>query len=149
MPQSKHLQTRDAVAAAIAAARPALDGGVHTNRNFLLATGVMAQVHVNLAGSDPQGDDPVITGAPRDWSTDLEVVILTRKDNGVEAADAADAIWVDAYAAVMADQSLGGLAWELVPGRVDVESEEADTSVCRLTWNLAVHHRTTNNVLTS
>lgn len=145
MTASMHLQIRDRVAAALTAP----DGGVHTNRNFLLATGIDTQIHVNFRSSDPLGDSEIYTGAPRDWATDLEIVVLTRKTQGVEASDAADAQWVAIYGAVMADQTLGGLAWEVLPGHVELEDAEADTSVCRLTWTLTVHHRTTNNVLTA
>lgn len=146
MTASLQLQIRDAVAALLAGL--AVDGGVETNRDLVLATGVMSQVHVSLRSSEAI-DAEVYTGAPRDWATSIEVVILTRKNAGVEASDAADALWAAAYQAVMADQTLGGLAWELLPGRSDIEDAETDTSVCRLTWTLTVHHRTSNNVLTS
>jgi hypothetical protein len=148
MSSSKHVQIRACAAALIAAIESPPDGGVLQNRDFALATGVTSQIHVNFRGTDPLADDPVFTGAPRDWATDLELVIIARKDGSVEASDVADALWVDAYAAVMADQTLGGLAWEIDPGRVDVEDGEADTSLCRLTCLLKVKHRTANNVLT-
>jgi hypothetical protein len=146
MATSKQLQIRSGVAALVAAAC-SVDGGVHQNREYDLATGKTAQAHVNFTRTFPV-DQMVYTAHPRDWATEIELKFLTRKNGSVEATDAADALWVAAYGAVMADQSLGGLAWELLPGEATVEDAQGDTSLCRLTWTLTVHHRTTNNTLT-
>lgn len=143
---SKQLQIRAALAALLTASG-GIGALVFENRDFALATGVSAQVHVNLRSSEPF-DMLVYTDHPRDWRTEIEFVALTRKTGATEAGDAADALWVQIYQRVMADQGLGGLAWELLPGEATVEVDEADTSVARLTWLLTVNHRTTNNTLT-
>jgi hypothetical protein len=60
----------------------------------------------------------------------------------------ADAVWVDAWAIVMADQSLGGLVQAIDLAPVLRDRDEADTDVHCITWQFTVMHRTTNNVLT-
>lgn len=142
---SKQLQIRAALAALLVASLGSVS--VYQNREFSLANGVTSQVHVNLHSSEPV-DTVVFTDHPRDWRTVIEIVMLARKSGATEASDAADALWATAYAAVMADQTLGGLSWEIAPGEATVEVDEADTSLARLTWLLTVHHRTTNNTLT-
>lgn len=146
MAASRQLQLRTAVADLLVTMNP--DGGIHEDREFNLPVDKTAQVHVNFRMSQPLGD-MIYTSHPRDWRTEIEMVFLTRKSGAVEAADAADALWVQAYGLVMADQTLGGLAWEMLPGEASNVPDEADTSVCRLTWTLIVHHRTSNDTLTS
>jgi hypothetical protein len=141
---SKHLALRAAVATALAGVA---GGRVYQNRSFSLATGVESQVHVNFRQADPEKDSMSLAGRPLDWSTEIELVILARKIADQEAADAVDAIWVQAFAAVMADQTLGGLADYLVPGSASVDDGEGDTSTARLTWTLTVTHRTSNNAI--
>lgn len=145
---SKQLQIRAALAALLAAGG-GIGCSVFENRDFSLATGVAAQVHVNLRSSEPF-DMLVYTDHPRDWRTEMEFVVLTRKSGVTEASDAADALWVAIYQRLMAtaafDEALN--VWELLPGEATVDVDEADTSLARLTWLLTVHHRTTNNTLT-
>lgn len=141
MSNSKHLQLRAAVATALAGVA---EGRVYQNRSFTLATGVESQVHVNFRQADPD-KEVMYASHPVDWTTTIEVVILTRKIADQEAADAADAIWVDAFAAVMADQTLGGKADYLEPGTAIVDDGEGETSTARLTWSLTARHRTDSN----
>lgn len=142
---SKHLQIRAAVAAAIATVA---EQRVVQNRDFTLAKGVDSQVHVNFRGSDPDKVSMSLAGHPIDWSTEIEIQVLARKIADQEASDAADAIWAQLFALVMADQTLAGKADYLEPGSVDVEDAEGDTSTCRLTWTLTVRHRTDSNSIT-
>jgi len=144
MPASLHIQLRAAVAALLAGIGAE---AIFQNREFTLSNGKYSQVHVNLRSTRPE-DQVIFTSHPRDWATELEVVILTRKNGSVEASDAADSLWVAAYQALMADQTIGGRAWDLLPGEAEFEDAEGDTSLCRLTWLLTVHHRTSNNTLT-
>jgi hypothetical protein len=141
MANSKHLAIRAGAAAAVGTVA---GGRVHQNRQFTLAKGVVSQVHVNFRGSEPE---QVVQYAnhPRDWETDLQIVVLARKDGATEACDVVDALWVEIYGLLMADQSLGGLADYLVPQRVEVGDDQADTSVCRLEWFIQVRHRTADN----
>lgn len=146
MAASKQLQIRAALAALLVASL--VDVQVYENREFSLAQGVTSQVHVNLESSEPIGD-LVHTDHPRSWRTVFQFVMLARKDGTTEASDVADDLWVQVYQIVMADRTLNDLAWEMLPGEATVDVEEADTSVCRLTWMLTVHHNTINNTLTT
>lgn len=147
MANSKHLALRSAIAALMTAGTPLAGGNVLENRAFKLATGLASQLHVNFEGSETLA---LLLGldAPQDWESTFELRILTRKSGGMEAGDCADAIWTDAYARLMADQTLGGLAWELTPGEMSIDTAEGDTSVSELTWRFTVKHRTTNNTIT-
>lgn len=146
MSTSKHLGLRVAIAGLLTAG-PALAGGyVFQNRDYTLPTGRDAQVHVNLEKSDPI-DIHLGLDAPRDWESTVAIVVLARRSGSVEAADAADAIWTDAYARLAADQTLGGQVWDMLPGEMDTEPDEADTSITRLTWRLTLRHRTTNQTI--
>lgn len=144
MANSKQLQLRARVATVIAAVA---GGNVQQNREFNLPNNVASQVHVNFRSSQPEAVTMYVDH-PVDWSTLIEIVILTRAGT-VEASDAADALWVEIFGLVMADQSLGGLAAYLVPGGAEVDDAEADTSLCRLNWSIAVQHRTSNNSISS
>jgi hypothetical protein len=145
MATSKHMAIRAAVAALFAAATPLAGGRVFQNREYALGAGVASQIHVNRVESDPEGE--ILTGAPIDWQTELEVVIKARKSGGAEAEDVADEIWTEAYARLMADQSLGGLAMLLTQGQVTFGQDEADTDVAEIRWRFTVMHRTTNNAI--
>lgn len=145
MATSKHLAIRAAVAALFAAA-PALAGGrIFQNREYTLATGIDSQIHVNRVDSDPNVD--VLFGAPIDWQTQIEAVVKARRSGATEAEDVADAIWTDAYARLMADQGLGGLAMQVTQGAVSFGQDEADTDVAEITWRFAVMHRTDSNLI--
>jgi hypothetical protein len=119
---------------------------VYQNRDFDLATGVDSQVHVNFRRADPT-KAVMFSGHPLDWSSEIEIVMLARKVANQEAGDVVDAIWVQVFGLVMADQTLGGLADYLEPGTAEVENAEADTSTARLNWSITVQHRTANNVI--
>jgi hypothetical protein len=145
MAQSQQAAIRAAVAALMHAGTPLCGGRIHENRAFQLPQGAAAQLHVNYRQSDPERI--AFGGNPIDWTTEIELVIKTRAVGGVTAEDAADAIWVDAFARLMADQSLGGLVSDLQPGTAAAEDDQADTGTCRLTWSFTVQHRTEQNSL--
>lgn len=146
MAQSKHFALRDAIAALFATV-PAIAATIDCNRRFDLASGLNQQVHVNFAGTTAvqEQDQPVSTGRPRDWLTRYELTFLARKVGSDEAADVADAMWVEAFGRLMADRTLGGLAMDVIPADVEEpEIQEGETSGCRLTCFVLVLHRTTN-----
>lgn len=144
---SQQLQLRAAIAAALVAAEVLAENRIHEDRAFQQAIDVDKQLHVTFRESEP-AEEVLYEGHPIDWLSVFELTVLTRRAGGVEASDAADSVWAAAFAALMADQSLGGLADYLQPGPVSVEHAEADTSLCRLTWSFTLRHRTANNVLT-
>lgn len=148
MDQSAHLAIRAAIAALMLAGTPLASGRVHENRDFVLAQGIDSQVHVNFVRTLPS-EDELFTDQPRDWESEFELKFLTRASGGSQAHDVADALWVEAYARLMADQGLGGLVWDLQAGEAEVDTDEADTSVCRITWRFTCRHRTANNSIAS
>lgn len=141
-----HLGIRDAVAALYLAA-PALAGGrVYENREYALAIGVVSLIHVHRVRSVPE---QLLLGvdAPIDWVTDIRTRIAARKDDVTTAEAVADALAVAVYGRVMADQSLGGLVYELIPGPFEWDQDEADGTVVIVTWDIQVRHRTNNEVI--
>ena len=143
MTASKHFALTTAIVALFTAS-PALAGGrVFQNRTHPLATGVASQIHVNLGVSNPEAIQ--ITGAPVDWTTEIEIVVKTRATANAAAEAVSDAIWVDLYARVMADRSLGGRVQQLTPGDAIFDDDQAEVGVSRLTWRFTVQHRTDSN----
>lgn len=141
-----HLGIRDAVAALYQAA-PALAGGrIYANRDYALAVDVPSQINVHRVQSVPER---ILIGAaaPIDWVTEVRTVISARKSGAVTAENAADAIAVDAFARVMAAQTLSGLCDQIDPGAFTWEQDEADSNVVLVTWDMRVMHRTVNNVI--
>jgi hypothetical protein len=148
MANSAHLALRAAIAAALSAAPALASGNIQQNRDYALPTGIAAQVNVNFVSTEAT-DSLLGADAPRDWDSVFELAFTTRAASGVEAADAADALWTEAYARLMADDTLGGLAMQLLPGSVDVTWDEGGTSVARVTWTVTAKHTTTHNVIAS
>jgi hypothetical protein len=146
MSTSQQFAIRAAIAALMAAGTPVAPS-IQQNREFALAEGLDSQVHVNVVHSDPIVDE-LFAGAPIDWDTDYEIKVRTRKAAGTEADARADSIFADAYSRVMGNQSFGGLAMYVTPGAIDVQTDEADTSVAEISARFTVRHRTANNVLT-
>lgn len=135
MAASQHLGIRDAVAALVTG----LAAGTGENDPAPVATDQASRVNVKRVRSTPS--QPT-TSHPIDWDTELQIEIIAR----VEAV--ADDLACSCFAAVMADESLGGLATGLQPGGFDWDEDQAETTVHRVTWNLNVFHVTQNNVIT-
>jgi hypothetical protein len=145
MAQSKQMAICDAVAALLASVA---SGNVAQDRDYVLPTDKASQVHVNYSSSEPQ-EGMVYNVHPRDFATEIEVDVLARKSGSTQAAKVADALWVEIYGLVMANQTLGGLAIQLDPGGWDLVQDQADTSLCQLRGRFTVVHRTDNNSISS
>lgn len=140
-----HLAIRDAIAALYAG----LAGDrIFQNRDYALPQGVPSQINVHRVQSQPER---ILIGAaaPIDWTTDIRTAITARKDAlaDSQAEPAADAIAVQCFARVMADQTLGGLCQQIEPGLIAWDQDEADSNVVQITWDIQVTHRTTDNVI--
>lgn len=138
-----------ALQAAVAALFAGLaSGNIQQNRDFSLASDVATQIHVNVGETDAlqlhMGLD-----SPLDFDTEIEVTFLARKSGATEATAVADALFVDAYGLVMADQTIGARVWELQPGAAVYANDEAEVSLARLTWTFRVKHRATSNTISS
>lgn len=147
MASSKQFALRAAVVALLSQA-PAVAVNVFGNRDFALAEGLASQANVNVFDSNPAVDE-LMTGAPIDWTTTIQILIKARRAvDGTEASDVCDGIWCDVYARIFADASIGGLSQLTTPGGMAVDTDEADSSVAQITWTFTVVHRTANNALT-
>lgn len=145
MAASKHLGIRDAVAAAYAGL---LDPArILANRDHGMPEGVAAQIHVHRTQSVPESA-PVMTGAPLDWVTDIRTLVKARKDGATSAEDVADDLAGQCFARVMADQTLGGLCFQIESGPFVWDQDEQDTAVAVATWDIRVWHRTNGNTVT-
>ena len=146
MANSQHLAVRDAVAALLQAS-PALAGGrVFENRDYKLAADAASGVWVYRDDSTP--DRGTITGAPIDWTTRVRVVVKARTSGGISAETAADMLATEAYARIMGQPHLGGLASDLAAGSINWQQDDADTAVALCELEFFVKHVTTSNLLT-
>lgn len=137
-----------ALVAALGQQSSALAEAVFDNRSFTLAEGVASQINVNVDQSKASTDE-MFASHPVDWTTSFEVVIKARRAaDGTEAAHVCDGIWCALYALVFTDPSIKALVMQLTPGDMDVGTDEADTSIARITWYFTALHRTTSNTLT-
>jgi hypothetical protein len=146
MTQTLHLSIRDAVAALYQAGTP-LCPRILENREISLPVGVESQVQVYRTLSDPERGP--IQGSPVDWTTQIRTVIKARKTANGSAETIADAMHADAYARLMADQTLGGEVMDCVPGPIAWEQDAIDPDVAQVTFDVNYLHRTTANSLTT
>lgn len=141
---TRHLGIRDAVAAQLTG----LAGGrVYENRDQPMTPAIASQILVYRLQSVPER---ILIGptAPVDWVTDIRIVIQGRS-NGVSSGESiADSVAGGVYAALMANQTLGGLCQLLDPGPLMWDQDEADTAVHVATLDVRITHRTENNVIT-
>lgn len=125
-------------------ASPALASGeVYLNRADVLAPAKNACIKVQLADSQQDLDSSLCEDGGADWMTDVIVEILARGTGGVQAADAADAISVDVYSRVMADQTLGGLAQSVRSPSIARRVEQAEGELASVTFTFTLAHFTT------
>ncbi|MCC2673293.1 MAG: hypothetical protein K0R58_240 [Ramlibacter sp.] len=136
MAASKHLGIRDAVAALLAA----LAGGrVRENDPKPLAGDLDNEISVRRDRSTPT---QATTGFPIDWVTELSIEMKARTE-----ADADD-LACSVFAAVMANQQLGGLSEYIEPGEMEWDQAQGEKPLHRVTWRINVTHTTQNNVIT-
>jgi len=147
MAASKHLGIRDAVAARYAGLLP--EARILENRDYPLGNGVVSQIHVYRLQSVPERS-LVGAAAPIDWTTDIRIVIKARRDgnNGITAEAVADDLACSCYAALMADQRLGGLCQLMDPGPFQWDQEEGDSPVAVVVFDVRIVHRTESHVIT-
>jgi hypothetical protein len=144
MANSQHYAVRAAVAALFTGA-PLAGGNVFQNRDYALAADVASQIHVNRNTSQPEAIQ--ITGAPIDWTTEIELRFKARKTVSASADDVCDQLWVAAAALLLSNQTLGGLAMQIDPGDVSFEQDSGDTAVAEITQLFKVMHRTAGNTI--
>ena len=146
MPTSQHLAVRDAVAALLQGDPGLANVRVFENRDYRLPAEQAVGIWVFRETSEPARG--AINGAPIDWTTRLRVVVKARSVPQAATAEvAADTVATTAYAAVMANQQLGGLSSDLEAGPLTWFQEETETNVAVCEMEFTVHHRTSSNTL--
>lgn len=139
MSDSSHLAIREAVAAALQRT-PAICDRIDEQRDLTLPAGVAASVSVFRDTS--RAAPGAILGAPVDWTTRIRVLVKARTTAAGPAEANADALALTAYARVMADPSLGGVADDLVPEDLTWDQDDADSGVALALLNFRITHRT-------
>lgn len=81
-----------------------------------------------------------------DWALSVHVVVYVR---GAEPDRLADPIITAAHAALMADETLGGLAMTILPASVHFELADSDATVCVATCEYRIQYRTSQQDLTT
>ena len=139
MSGSTHLAIREALAEALRRDPPVCDR-IDEQRDLTLPSGVTASISVFRDTS--RAAPGAILGAPFDWTTRMRVLVKARATSTGTAEANADALALVAYARVMADPSLGGVADDLVPEDLTWDQDDADTGVALALLNFRITHRT-------
>lgn len=79
------------------------------------------------------------------WALSAHVVVYVR---GAEPDVLADPIITAAHAALMADQTLGGMVMNIMPASTHFELSDADDGACVATCTFTITYRTTQQDLT-
>lgn len=126
-------------------ADPALADEVNRARRRPIEEGVQTAVNVYFAGSLPQRG--AIRGAPIDWQTIVRFECLARGSFDQTPDEVALELHAKAWERLMGDQSLGGLAMDMVPGQVDTDDDELDSPIGCAVGTVQIVHRTASNTL--
>ena len=144
---SLHMALCRAIVALLMASPTLAGGNVAANRRRPMPAAVKQQIFVYLEES------PVVRGAiaaaPFDWRTRIRVECVARDDGPVDADTAADALGVQAYARIMADTTLAGLALDVEPMGLAWTGDEADTALVACQLIFTVWHTSANNAIAS
>lgn len=144
---SQHMAQVRAIVAALKAVPVLADGKVVAHRRRPMAQQTERQVFVYLEESLAQRGE--IRGAPFDWRTRVRVECVARDVPGAMAEDVADALMAQAYARVMQDTTLGGLALDVIPEGAAWTGDEADTTLSAAQLIFTVLHVTAEGVIAS
>lgn len=135
-----------AVKAALAA-DPAVCPNLYVNRRRAVAANQAAAITVRLdtATSDPGAID----GAPVDWSTRIAIECYARAGDDEAALQAAHDLAAAAWARVMTDPTLGGLASGVTPDGAEWDFDNTGDALACQILNLTVLHTTAAHNLES
>lgn len=113
--------------AALLADLPALgQGAVRVQRRRPMPQAVITQAFVfyDESLSTLKSNDSIV------WKTRIRIECVARDSAGAPADQAADDLLQSAYARILADRRLGGLATDVDPVGIAVTGDEADTALC-------------------
>lgn len=124
--------------AALLADLPALgQGAVRVQRRRPMPQAVTTQVFVFYDESRPtvKSNESIV------WKTRIRIECVARDSAGATADQAADDLLQSAYARIVADLRLGGLATDVDPVGIAVTGDEADTALCAGQLLVDITHR--------
>lgn len=142
------MNAQEVIVAGVAArllAAPAIATQVLRGRRRPMSEGTAQAIYVYFAGSVPERG--AIHGAPVDWTTNVRIESTSRAVGTQTAEQAALALNAKAWARLLADQTLGGVAQDIAPGPIDIDEDELDTSLAVVINTLQVVHRTAEHTL--
>lgn len=102
-------------------------------------------VGVSMGSSSPARAE--ILGAPVDWTTDITITCFARADGSTSQGRASRALHARVFARIMADPTLGGLAFDLFEPQLTAERDPADNRLGALIATYPVQHRTAARTL--
>ena len=115
-------------------------------------TGVGSRIYRSRVEAFSRGESPAISLEPindtpatntslptLDWSLTVRIAVIVR---GAIPDQLADPIVESLHSLVMADQGLGGLAMDIIPGSTDWQLIEADTPAGVVLCEYVVRYRT-------
>lgn len=144
---SNHMAICHAMRDLFLAAPMLAEGNVVANRRRPMPAAVDRQIFVYLQDSVPSRG--AIKGAPIDWRTTIRVECLARDAGPVDADSVADALAVQVYGRVLADPSIGGLAYDAEPTAMGTTGDEADSSLSATQFLFTVWHTTADHSIAS
>ena len=125
---SRREQILDAIATTLAAAA-GVDGRSYRSRIEALSRDEAPALVVEPGQDTAQ----VVNLCKLNWSLDVLVSVYAR---GEEPDGVADETIVSVHSLIMADRTIGGLAYDVVPTTVSFDLERADTASC---WTQLVY----------
>lgn len=141
-----HDRIVDAVVLALTADPALAQGHVAEDVDYdSLPEGVEQSIVVVFVGSTPEGG--AIKGAPVDWLTSVQLRCQARRDSALTGARASRVLHAQAYARLMADPSLGGLAFDIDPPQIQSDMQRVDTRVGCIDALYVIRHRTQEHTL--
>lgn len=146
MPNTAHSEIADYVVALLAAGLT-VDGHVKRGRGKPLSENVQRAVRVSLESADPS-PGPILYH-PTDWATFLVVQHYGRAVGEAAGEKAADALFFDVNALIVADPDLGGRVMEVSDPRISWESDDADAKLGCVVAVYELKHRTRFRALTA
>lgn len=142
---SLHMALCRAIVALLTASPTLAGGNVTANRRRPMPASVKQQIFVYLEESPAERG--AIAAAPFDWRTRIRVECVARDDGPIDADTAADALGVQAYARILADTTLAGLALDVEPVGMAWAGDEADTALVACQLIFTVWHTSANNAI--
>lgn len=126
-------------------ASPAVSGHIYRARTRPLPADATSGVVVRVQNSTITPS--VINGGPMDFATQVAIECYVRSRTGTDLDVAVDSLLSAAYARVLADTTLGGLATDVLPQAISYDFDADGEQTTCATLTLDVLHRSQNPTL--